>query len=464
MAARRPSKKVRRRRLAAGLFCLILFAGLIAGGVWLVQRIMAADGPLPPANSAPVVNPTSATTAETTRPTDPPDPTIRPVASATVVNTGDILIHSPLLSNAAQSDGSYVFDPLFSVVKPYVEAADFATINLELSLPGSNYSGFPRFRTPDSLVDALLTAGFDLVTTANNHSNDGGADGFLRTMQVLQQKGLPFIGTRPAEQDKPYRVEQIGPVAVGMINYTYGTYLQDGRKALNGIACSTVTSPLVNMFDAGDLPRFYAEMEAALAAMRQDGAEVLVVYIHWGNEYRLTTTAVQRNIAQKLCDMGVDVIVGSHPHVVEPVDVLHSDVSGKNTLCVYSMGNAISNQRIQFMDDVKSGHTEDGMLFSFTMTKYTDGSVRVTGADILPTWVHLYSEGSKRIYQIVPLDKSVEDWTVFGLNKSKTGLADAQKSYDRTMKIISEGLETFRQHFAAQQQALDEKNARLLAG
>ena len=107
-------------------------------------------------------------------PTPTPDLTIRPVATATLGNTGDILIHSPILTATKQSDGSYRFDNIFSVLAPYVKQVDFATINLELTLPGSKYQGYPTFRTPDSLVDSILTAGFDLVTTANNHANDSG--------------------------------------------------------------------------------------------------------------------------------------------------------------------------------------------------------------------------------------------------------------------------------------------------
>lgn len=460
---KRKKRRIRTARVVAVAFvCLVLLIAIGLGGCAVMQQLMQPSAD--PSSSDPSSSPSSVLPPVSS---EVPDPTVRPVSSVTVLNTGDILVHQPLLTHSKQSDGSYLFDPMFAYVSSYIQQADYATINLELSLPGSDFKGYPRFRTPDSIIDTLMNAGFDMSTTANNHSNDSGETGFLRTMQVLQQKGMDFIGTRPTEQDKNYLIKQIGDIKVGMINYTYGYYTDSGLKSLNAIPCTQVTSPLVNMFSPNNLDDFYTEMQQSLAAMKQDGAEVIVAYMHWGNEYRLTATQTQKEMAQALCDMGVDIIVGSHPHVVEPLDVLTSSVSGKSTLCVYSMGNSISNQRTYEMDGISAGekgYTEDGMLFSYTLTKYTDGSVRVTAADVLPTWVHLYKEGSKKIYQMIPLDTSVQDWSVFGLNNSSDGLKNAQKSYDRTMAIVQDGLNKFAAFFADQQQQLDDYNAALLAG
>ncbi|MBE5780656.1 MAG: CapA family protein [Clostridiales bacterium] len=395
-------------------------------------------------------------------PAPTPDPTIRPVATATVGNTGDILIHSPILSNAKLSDGSYDFAPIFTYLAPYIKEVDYATINLELSMPGSNYQGYPTFRTPDDLVDVLLNAGFDMVTTANNHANDSGNTGMVRTTEVLKEKGLTYTGTRTTTDDKNYLVENINGINIGMVSYTHGTYLSDGRKSINGIPCTKESSKLINMFSYDRLNEFYTALETDLENMRNDGAESFVIYIHWGNEYEIDQNATQESMAQKLCDLGFDVIVGCHPHVVQPVTVLSSEVSGKSTLCVYSMGNAISNQRIEYMDDIKTGHTEDGTFITFTFTKYSDGSVVVTDAEVLPTWVHMYVTNGRKYHQIVPLDKSVSDWTEsFNLTATNKGAANAQKSYDRTMAILKEGLEEWDALFFERQQQLDAKNAEL---
>ena len=452
MAVRRKKKRIHTRRVAAAVLCCALLLTAIGfGGAALLERLFASPEVQPPSSSVPIIPPLSST---------PVDPTVRPVSSVTISNTGDILFHGKVIKDGLLSDGSYNYDHMFTYLKPYVEEATFATANLEGTLPGKDYSGYPKFGAPDAVAEALLRGGFDMLTTANNHTNDRGEAGLLRTAEVLTQNGLEFIGTRANVEDKNYLVKQMNDISVGMINYTYGSYLSDGRKSLNGLPCTSLASQLVNMFDYNKLDRFYTEMETAIANMKQDGAEVIVVYIHWGNEYRLTTNQYQRTIAQKLCDLGVDVIVGAHPHVVEPVQLLTSEISGKSTLCVYSMGNAISNQRVEEPSiTMKSGHTEDGMLFSFTITKYSDGSVRITNADVLPTWVHLYN----KTYQIIPLDKTVSDWSVFGLNQSRDGLERAQKSYDRTMAIVGDGLEQFEAFFAEQQQQLDEYNATLLA-
>ena len=156
-------------------------------------------------------------------------------------------------------------------------------------------------------------------------------------------------------------------------------------------------------------------------------------------------------MAQTACDLGVDVIVGGHPHVIQPMELLTGTTdSTHKTVCLYSTGNALSNQRIDQMQDEKSGHTEDGIFFSFTFVKYSDGTVRVEAVEILPLWVNLYTSRTtgKLVYDILPLDKSVEDWkTAYTL--SDATLAKAQASYDRTMAIVGAGLESINAYLAA---------------
>ena len=172
--------------------------------------------------------------------------------------------------------------------------------------------------------------------------------------------------------------------------------------------------------------------------MQAEGAEAIVVFMHWGEEYYLDPTEHQQKIAQKLCDMGVDVIVGGHPHVVEPVDLLTSTQDENHkTLIIYSTGNAVSNQRIHEMR-MKSGHTEDGILFNFTLAKYIDGSVEVIETSCTPTWV--YMVGNKQSYTILPLDISVQDKWQETFEIDDTTLAACMDSYDRTMALVGEGL------------------------
>ena len=231
-----------------------------------------------------------------------------------------------------------------------------------------------------------------------------------------------------------------------MTCFTYET--EDGdpaRKSLNCIPMSEKAGGLVNSFHYDRLDEFYARLEEQLAAMERSGAQASILFIHWGNEYQLQENDIQREMAQRICDLGVDVIIGGHPHVVQPVELLKSSADETHTtVCLYSMGNAVSNQRTEQIPSAK-GYTEDGVLFEVTFAQYSDGTVLLEGAEILPTWVNLTrsEESGKTIYEIIPLDKSVEDWkTTFTLTDRE--LAGAQASYDRTMSIVGEGLESVR--------------------
>ena len=192
--------------------------------------------------------------------------------------------------------------------------------------------------------------------------------------------------------------------------------------------------------------------------MEADGAQASVLFIHWGNEYQLKENDYQRAMAQAICDLGVDVIVGGHPHVVQPVELLTSGSDpDHNTLCLYSMGNAVSNQRIEQMPSY-DGYTEDGVLFQFTFASYSDGTVMLEDTELIPTWVNLTkgAETGKTAYEIIPLDREVEDWkTAFTLSDGE--FANAERSYERTMSIVGEGMEQTRAALAARPTPADEE-------
>jgi poly-gamma-glutamate synthesis protein (capsule biosynthesis protein) len=176
--------------------------------------------------------------------------------------------------------------------------------------------------------------------------------------------------------------------------------------------------------------------------MKDEGAEAIVMFIHWGVEYKLKPNNTQKKIAQKLCDLDVDVIIGGHPHVIQPLEILKSK-DGNQIVCLYSTGNAVSNQRI-YRASIKTGHTEDGILFTATFSKYSDGMVKVTGLDALPTWVHLYDKNGRDVFQIVPLDKKLDWKQDLGLQNSENGVDNAKKSYDRTIALVKDGLDEFK--------------------
>lgn len=381
----------------------------------------------------------STTVPPTSVPTDPP---ITVESTATLSATGDILMHKPVINTGTVTDGEYDFASIFTYFSDYVTAADYAVANLETTLASTNngyaYSGYPQFNCPDGIVTSAKNAGFDMLLTANNHSYDTRGIGLRRTQQVIAERGLVNLGSKPEADDPNYLVVTVNGINLGLCCYTYEDNAAADQKAPNGITMSSADAPLLNTFDYTNLSAFYEEMQENIALMEEAGADAVVLFIHWGNEYKIQQNDTQSAMAQELCNLGVDVIIGGHPHVVQPVELLTSTTDAAHkTVCLYSMGNAVSNQRVGEMS-LKTGHTEDGVLFSVTFTKYSDGTVILSDADLLPTWVDLRSS-PKKAYAILPLDKQIEDWkTQFSLTDST--LEKAQKSYDRTMAIVGEGM------------------------
>lgn len=379
--------------------------------------------------------PTTTTEAPTT--TEPPPPHI--TSTATIRSAGDVLIHIPIYQAAKTAEG-YNFDNIFTYTDSLIEDSDYFVANLETVLAGSGkpYSGFPRFNSPDAITDALKKAGVDCLLTANNHTFDKNYEGVIRTQKVLKEKGFAYTGTRQSEDDKKYLIAKVNDISFGIVCYTFETP-SSGGKSLNGISVDSKTAPLINSFKPSNLAPFYEDLSSQMKKMKKKGAEVITVYMHWGEEYQLTQNAKQMEIAQKLCDMGVDVIIGGHPHVVQPVDLLTSTDKKHKTVCVYSLGNVLSNQRRAYMG-LKTGHTEDGLVFEMTFSKYSDGKVVFESVKSIPTWVHVYSQGGRKVYNIVPLSKNMDSKAEkLGLNKSADGLSQAKASYERTMAIVKTG-------------------------
>lgn len=389
--------------------------------------------------------------------TEPKKPTV--VSTATVSVTGDLLMHTPIITGAYNSgSGEYEFDDIFTHISKYVKQADYAIANLETTLRGTEggaaYNGYPTFNCPDSIADAAKTAGFDMLLTANNHSYDTALKGFSRTLEVLSDRELEYLGTRPDEDTPIYQIKEINGIKVGMICYTYQTGNgSDGRVYLNGIKLSESATKLVNAFSYSQLDKFYFELGLSILSMKLAGADAIVLYIHWGDEYKVKQNKTQSAMAQQICNLGVDVIVGGHPHVVEPIELLTNENDpSKKTVCLYSMGNAVSNQRTERMN-LKTGHTEDGMLFSYTFAKYSDGSVVLRDINVLPTWVNLFTSKTtgRRTYQIIPLDSSTEDTWQSDYDLSDAAAKSVEKSYKRTMDVVGDGLVAVKEHLANNQ-------------
>lgn len=462
-----PRRRRRRRRrnntgaglklLAAGLAIILVLLTLVAGGVMLFGCNQGNDDPTQPSGStaAPSDNTEPSTTdpaVGTTDPTDPPGVTL--VSTATVSATGDMLMHMPCIRPAQTGDNTYDFTPYFTHLQDYIMRADYAVANLETTLAGLDngyeYHGYPDFNCPDDIVYSLQDVGFDMLLTANNHCYDTSSVGYHRTQQVLKEAGMDYTGTFSGEEDAKYLVKDINGIKIGMICYTYEDASDPNTVAPNGRPLTNADKGLINAFHTDHLDTFYEEMEDHIAAMETDGAEAVVLYIHWGVEYQLKQNATQEKIAQKMCDLGVDVIVGGHPHVIQPMELLTSTTDPEHkTVCLYSTGNTMSNQRLGNISYVKTAHTEDGILFTFSFAKYSDGTVRVEDVELLPLWINLYTNSAtgKKVYDVLPLDKQIEDWKT-QLNLTDNTLAQAEDSYERTMEIVGDGLEEVEEYLS----------------
>ena len=440
---------------------LVLIAVLFVADVIVIGLCLKTPGSAK-TNQKPSTSQGDSDTSSSTDGTEvPTEEAPQLVSTATVLSTGDILMHGKVINSGKQDDGSYNFDSIFQYVKSYSQAADFSVANLETTLCGTDngyaYAGNPKFNCPDAIVDSLKGAGFDMLLTANNHADDTSLVGYKRTLNVVREKGLDTLGTYLSADEQKWTIEEVNGIKIGMVCYTYSDgFSQNGYPLLNYNEVGE--NGILNYFTYDKLPEFYTQLQGYLDEMKAAGAEATVVYPHWGEEYKWKTgegpNANQTAMAQKLCDMGVDVIVGGHPHVVQPVDLLQSGTDAEHkTIVLYSMGNAVSNQRKEEMQQSEpTGHTEDGVLFCVTFAKYSDGSVCVDSAELIPTWVNMHANSGSTEYNILPLEESTAaQWQAqFGL--TDTQLANAKASFDRTQALTLTGMEKVQSYLAQQKQ------------
>ena len=270
---------------------------------------------------------------------------------------GDAMQHGPQIRAARTTDGTYDYSACFTHLAGDIADADFAVVNLECPLGGKPYSGYPNFSAPDEFATALRDAGFDFFATANNHCLDRRDAGLKRTIRRLDELKMPHAGTylNAAARDTlcPQMVDVNG-IRMAIMSYTYGT---------NGIG---VQGKVVVDYINRD------RIAADIARARQLQADVICVCMHWGIEYKMLPVEAQRSLADFLVEQGVDLIIGSHPHVVEPMEIRHSDKWNKDVLVVYSLGNFISNQN--------GTDSRGGALVKATLNRDYLGKVRLESA------------------------------------------------------------------------------------
>jgi poly-gamma-glutamate capsule biosynthesis protein CapA/YwtB (metallophosphatase superfamily) len=291
---------------------------------------------------------------------------------------GDIMGHDGQIASALNdSTGTYDYSEVFKYISPVIREADLAIANLEVTLAGRPYKGYPQFSSPASLPAAAHDAGIDMMVTANNHSADRGLSGITNTIMRLDSLGIAHTGTYRSSAEReslvPYIIEK-NQIRLALLNYTYGT---------NGLP---VPPPaIVDLIDR----RVIAD---DIRASKEAGTDGIIVFIHWGTEYDTLPSASQTELAEWMLEQGVDLVIGSHPHVIQPMELRKGD-GGRDRLIVYSMGNFVSNQRRRY--------TDGGAMVSVTVTKGEEG-LKIEEAGYILTWVYLPVVKGRPVYHIMP--------------------------------------------------------------
>lgn len=367
-----------------------------------------------------------------------PEPELIPdPVSIKITSVGDIMVHNiQITSQYNEATGDYDFRNNFQFIKPYIERADLALGNLETTFAGKErgYSGYPLFNAPDELAFALKDAGFDVISTSNNHTYDTGSQGVFRTLDILKENDLIPVGTRHSEEEESFAIVDVQGIKVGISAYTYETPRQGDNITLNGILVPNEMRNLIDSFSYEHLDEDLAKIKDRVDILKQRGAEVIIFKMHWGNEYHRQPNAYQERIAQELSNFGVDIIFGAHPHVLQKVDIIESEVDDRQTVVAYSLGNFISNQRYEFLN---TRYTEDGMIVNVTVTnEYENNTISIDEVTYVPTWVHVYNKNNKRTYEILPVFDAMNNHAAFRVTGSSDGVWRLENSHQNTSEII----------------------------
>jgi Putative enzyme of poly-gamma-glutamate biosynthesis (capsule formation) len=311
------------------------------------------------------------------------------VSTLKIIFAGDLMGHMTQVNaaNREANGNGYNYKPVYKHLESYFLKADLAVINLEHPLAGEPYTGFPQFSSPDESVFAIKDVGFDIIVTANNHSLDKGKQGLERTLSVLDSMGLEHFGIyrHAAERDNRYPlfVEKNG-IKIAFLSYTYGTnsLVEEEPNIVNRIDTALISEDL---------------KKAKLAF-----PDFIIAFMHWGTEYDNMQNQWQKDFAQFLATNGVNLIVGSHPHVVQPFDKVYVPSTRDSVPVMYSLGNFFSNQRNRY--------TDGGIIFEANLQKSSRAGRRggvnyktdIVSYGYMPFWVYRYSKNGGNVFRLLP--------------------------------------------------------------
>jgi poly-gamma-glutamate capsule biosynthesis protein CapA/YwtB (metallophosphatase superfamily) len=321
---------------------------------------------------------------------------------------GDIMGHDEQIWSAENREThTYNYDEVFSLIRPVISETGIAIANFEVTLAGTPYKGYPQFSSPPALADACRKAGIDYLVTANNHSADRGRAGIEGTIHRLDSLGIPHTGTFISRTSKnalqPLIIKKDG-FSIALLNYTYGT---------NGIK---VPEPvIVNMLVKDSVT---VDIEKAKASK----PDLIVLFLHWGTEYDTIPSKEQADLAHYFFSKGVDLVIGSHPHVLQKMVWYKNDSPEGNRAVIYSLGNFVTNQR--------KPKTDGGAMVRIELTR-VNGSVRITDAGYYLTWVYTPIVRYRKKFFILPC-------TVY---ENKPEFFTNPSDYDQMKKFINDSRE-----------------------
>jgi poly-gamma-glutamate synthesis protein (capsule biosynthesis protein) len=327
---------------------------------------------------------------------------------------GDLMCHTPQFEYARVEKDSFDFSPVYRNVKKYLESSDFTFGNLETVTAGKEnggYTGYPFFNTPASYITALKQVGFDLLVTANNHSLDRSEKGILKTINEINSRNINYVGTYTSQRDRDsIRIFDIKGIKVAILAYSYGT---------NGNPIPKGKNYLINLID-------YDSIEKDIHSAKINGAELVLVHFHFGEEYKREPVQFQKDVVNKTIELGADIIIGGHPHVLQPVNFYKTNNAKLDSgFVAYSMGNFFSNQRDRFKDA--------GMILTLNIRKdFVKNSFEIKEVNYLPTWVFKGNTANGKEYLIMP-STNITDTTI---SLTKTENEKMIQAFDDTRYIM----------------------------
>ena len=330
-----------------------------------------------------------------------------------ILAMGDMIFHQPIVKNY-RNNGTYDFTPIFANISADINEADLALANFEGSVNSNRkLSGFPLFNFPKETIYSLKNAGFDALSTANNHALDTGLDGIGETISHIKESGMKSFGTLAEDGDKGIIIEKNG-IKIGLISFT--DTLNGMDSLMRGKEYSVNT--------------FAQDVKSDIQNLK-DNSDIVIVYPHWGNEYQLVPNERQIFLKEMLQESGADIILGSHPHVLQRYEV--EDKNNKKYFTIYSMGNALSNQRVEYL---KKPGVDTGALIKLVIEKdNVSGETKLKSYGVYPTYVNRYHANGKLNYDLVKLEDLMPGGKLDDVT-TKELKAKADKKYKEALKVL----------------------------